>query len=215
METISQRPRDASGRFVSAAAANARSEIDVVIWPSTPLGSGTLAIEFANFDEYVAHFSIPHVNVGSFSQQMIDDACARSEAAARRMSEVSDDFEPAYMNTATIDSYIENGVSERSFSSMLCKIWQWIRKAAEAIIEGIVDILKFIGRAALSLLSDLVDTVVDWFDGDFLGGVIKVGALIGVGYLAWLLLVPSKEEKAAEIAQKGALEIARINNGLA
>jgi len=193
MSIATAQPRDALGRFMSAELAGDAVPEPALITHTADCGFGKCDVVYNSYADYVAAHAAAAIaeNLEPFepTEESLADACKRVGEAYSRLNDAPTDETPIQMDVAVIEGYLERA-STRSFSSVVCKIWQWLRKAAEAIIETIADLLKFIGRAALDLLSDLVDEVTDWFDGDFLGGVLKVGALAG---LFWLLFLRKKD----------------------
>lgn len=74
--------------------------------------------------------------------------------------------------------------------SFLCKIWTFVLKVADAVIDGIGHVIK-------GLVSMLLDVALELWDATFgsstVGGVVLGGLLI-FG-LAWLLLATPDKNK--------------------
>lgn len=81
--------------------------------------------------------------------------------------------------------------SGRSFSTMLCKIWRFFVKIVDAVVDGIAGILKNLGKAVISILSDLFDAASDVFDGLLDKPLFWLAAGLG----AWWLLGKKKKDE--------------------
>jgi hypothetical protein len=86
--------------------------------------------------------------------------------------------------------------SGRSFSTVLCKIWRFFVHVVEAVVDGIAGVLKSLGKAVISVLSDLWDSVTDLFDGLFDSPLFWIAAGVGAW---WLLGRKKKEDDGSEV----------------
>lgn len=78
-----------------------------------------------------------------------------------------------------------------SISSVLCKLWRWLVKAATAIVDGVVTVVKALAAGAFEILGALLDGASD-FLGNLLG---KPLVWLAVGLGAWWLLSGDKKKE--------------------
>lgn len=210
--------RAPNGRFITTRDALVFDDSSRVTTPNGEIGNGGIVQEFASYQDYLDHFNrTVAANDDVEVSQTADDLAAsrgRSIAAYHRLFTPNDDVDPAFINDDVIEDFGASPIGLRSIGGILCKIWTWFRKALDVVLETIADALKFIGRAALSLISDLVDQVIDWFGDGPLGGIVKVALLGGAAYLLYLLLAKNREDANRDADRENALEAARISNGL-
>lgn len=81
--------------------------------------------------------------------------------------------------------------SGRSFSAILCKIWRFFVKVAEAIVDGLATVVKSISKAVISVLSDLFDAVSDAVSGWLETPLFWIAAGLGL----WWLMSSGEEEE--------------------
>lgn len=100
-----------------------------------------------------------------------------------------------------------------SIGSWLCKLWSWIMKLLDTIIESAVTLVTKIAKATITILGDIADAAGDVIS-DLLGGGVGQVVVLGVGaYLLWSFM-KSREKKAenTEMARLAAeLKVANRN----
>lgn len=81
-----------------------------------------------------------------------------------------------------------------SFSSALCKLWQWIVGAAKAIVDGVLEVVKPLVDGAFDILNRILKGLTDAVGGLLSGPAGWILLAVG-GFLLYSLINDDDEEK--------------------
>lgn len=81
-----------------------------------------------------------------------------------------------------------------SFSSALCKLWQWIVGAAKAIVDGVLEVVKPLVDGAFDILNRILNGLTDAI-GNLLDGPAGWLLLAAGAFLLFPLLTKDEDEE--------------------
>jgi hypothetical protein len=81
---------------------------------------------------------------------------------------------------------LDSVMGERGIGDFLCKVWRAVLKLFNAVVDGVLNVLTTVGKAIITLLSELLDTVGSAI-GDLFADHPILTLLLGGLALWWLV----------------------------